>query len=159
MLKYITNEIKKPLGAQKRASELWAQTHGQSGSPVTTPGTGPEAKPGPGAPRGTGPLPCQAGSQAMCRGSRVQVMDRTGIRGQLSVPCLFAFPAHAETRLFGNKEQEKKNLKKGSRWDKREAMHRLSIKKLILVLVDRNSDPSWPTPRQSLFILSTFKTI
>lgn len=161
MLKYVSNEIKKKknLSAKKRASELWAQIHWQSGSPTTSPAAGLAAKPGPRAPRGTGPLPCQAGSQSMCRGSSGQVMDRTGICSQLSVPCLFAFPANTDTCLFGNKEQEKKISKKAAGGTRGKLCNQLSIKKRIVVLVDWTSAPSLPTPRQSLCILSIFKTM
>lgn len=161
MLNYVTNEIKNNSWPERaQASSGLRPTDSQE--PCHVPSARPAAKPGPWAPRGTGPLPCQAGSKSMCQDSRLQIMDRTRICSQHSRPFLFSFPANPDTCLFGKKEQEKETRKtsnKGSRWDNREDRHQLNIKNLILVLVDYNSRPSLPTPRQSLFTLSMFTVI
>lgn len=113
---------------------------------------------GPGLPRGTAP-PLASWQQVTLSRLQLQVMDRPGVSSRLTTPFLFSFLVMLIFAYLAMRNKGEETFNKAAGRTREKICIQLSIKKVVVVLVDYNSYSSSPTPRQSLFMLNMFKTI
>lgn len=158
MLKYVTNEIINISGPKREQASSGLGPTDSQGSPAISPAPGLAAKPRPELPEAQDlSLARLAASQCVkapvCRSWTEQGSVASSLYPSSSLSQPIPILVYLAIR------NKKKNFQKRQQVG-HEGSHALDEhKELIVVLVDHNSYPALPPPRQSLFLPSMFKTI